>query len=283
MEDELLSLVQERLGAEARSVVRIDNGWDSIAFDVDDEWIVRLPRRPEVRADLRKEAALLPLLGRTLPIPVPEVAVLEDTPSTFVMVHPKIPGKPLSSSHEDPALANEVGGFLAALHEISGAAEAGLPELTTGDWLDEQVAFVKRCETVIRLLDSSEARRAESMFESYLSSLPELNPVLIHGDLGPEHVLCQDEAVTGVIDWSDARVGDPALDFAWLLHGPGEAFSETLLGAYVAAGGQAGSTFRERALYFHRLGPWHAVLFGLRTGRPELVESGLAGVRSRLP
>jgi aminoglycoside phosphotransferase (APT) family kinase protein len=282
VEDELRALVQERLGAEARTVVRIDHGWDSIAFEVDDEWIVRVPRRSEVRADLRKEAALLPLLGSALPVPVPEVAVLEDTLSTFVIVHRKLRGKPLSSASE-PALADEVGGFLAALHEISDVAEAGLPELTTRDWLDEQAAFAKRCETVLRLLDSNEARRAESMFESYLSRPPGFNPVLVHGDLGPEHILCRDLTVTGVIDWSDARVGDPALDFAWLLHGPDEAFSEALLGAYVAAGGRVDSTFRERALYFHRLGPLHGVLFGLRTGRPELVESGLAGVRAGLP
>jgi aminoglycoside phosphotransferase (APT) family kinase protein len=266
-----------------KSIVRIDHGWDSIAFDVDDEWILRLPRRPEVRADLRKEAALLPLLAPKLPVPIPEVAAVEDNPTAFVIVHRKLRGTPLSASVDEPSVARELGGFLAALHDIPAAAEAGLAETSEDDWLGEQIAFVERCEAVLEFLDAGERRRAESMFESYLARPPEYRPALLHGDLGPEHILCRGETVTGVIDWSDARVGDPALDFGWLLHAPAEAFRETLLEAYVAEGGRVDSTFRERALYFRQLGPWHEVLFGLRTGEAELVESGLTGVRARLP
>jgi aminoglycoside phosphotransferase (APT) family kinase protein len=36
--------------------------------------------------------------------------------------------------------------------------------------------------------------------------------VFIHGDLGAEHVFVHDGRITGVIDWSDAALGDPALD-----------------------------------------------------------------------
>ena len=265
------------------SIVRIDEGWDSVAFDIGDEWIIRVPRRPEVRADLRKEAALLPLLAGKLPVPVPEVAALEDNPTAFLIVHRKIRGTPLSASVDDPALARDVGGFLAALHDIAGVAEAGLPEITMRDWVDEQAAFVERCETVLQLLDPAERRRAEAMFEGYLSTSPEFRLALLHGDVGPTHILRQADAVAGVIDWSDARVGDPALDFGWLLPCPTEAFRDVLLDAYAAKGGRVDSTLQKRSLYFHQLGPWHEVLFGLRTGRAELVESGLAGVRSRLP
>ena len=38
--------------------------------------------------------------------------------------------------------------------------------------------------------------------------------VLAHADLGAEHLLAADGRLTGVIDWSDAAVTDPALDFA---------------------------------------------------------------------
>ena len=86
--------------------------------------------------------------------------------------------------------------------------------------------------------------------------------------------------MTGVIDWSDASLGDPALDFAWLLHGTGTAFGDALLRAY---GPVPGDALRARALSYHRLGPWHEVLYGLESERPEFVASGLAGVRRRLP
>jgi aminoglycoside phosphotransferase (APT) family kinase protein len=42
---------------------------------------------------------------------------------------------------------------------------------------------------------------------------------LIHGDLGPGHILIRDGAVTGIIDWTDSHLGDAALDLSWLLYG----------------------------------------------------------------
>ena len=42
---------------------------------------------------------------------------------------------------------------------------------------------------------------------------------LTHGDLGPEHVLVSASGdLAGVIDWEETSVGDPAWDFAYLLH-----------------------------------------------------------------
>ena len=39
----------------------------------------------------------------------------------------------------------------------------------------------------------------------------------IHGDLGAEHVFAHEGRITGVIDWSDAAIGDPALDHGRLM------------------------------------------------------------------
>jgi len=279
MDDDLRLRVEERLGLEIDRVVRIDHGWDSVAYDVNGSWIIRVPRRPEVRESLRLEAELLAPLAPELPVPVPLVTVFEDSESFFA-VHRKLQGRSLRS--DVPVLARQLGGFLAALHS-SAAGKAALPETSAGDWLDAQVAFAERCDAALALLASAERRQAQAMFEKHLSRTPHSDLVLVHGDLGPTHILCSDERLTAVIDWSDARIGDPALDFAWPLHGPGEEFADTLLGAYVAQGGRVDPTFRERALSFHRLGPWHEVVFGLERGRPDLVESGLAGVRQRLP
>jgi aminoglycoside phosphotransferase (APT) family kinase protein len=286
VEDELRDLVQERLGFDVDRVTRIDGGWDSLAFDIDDEWIVRMPRRPEVRAWLRQEAALLPLLAPALPAPVPEVAVLEDKDETFLLIHRKLHGEPLTAalrSGDKASLARELGVFLAALQAFAGAAEAGLGQPTAAELVAEEEAFTIRCERVLPLLDSSARRRARALLDSHRSWTPAFDPVLVHGDLGPEHILSRDGAVTGVIDWSDARMGDPAVDFGWPLHGACERFAEALLDAYVDHGGRVDDEFRDRALSYHRLGPWHEVIFGLERDRPEYVTRGLAGVRARLP
>jgi aminoglycoside phosphotransferase (APT) family kinase protein len=161
--------------------------------------------------------------------------------------------------------------------------KASLPKITGAEWDRAMSAFADRCEAVLALLEPAERRRAESMFGRQLAQSLELDPVLLHADLGPAHILCRGDAVIGVIDWSDARLGDPALDLAWVLHGAGEPFAETVLGVYGAESGRVDGPLRERALYFHQIGPWHEVLYGLETGRRDLVDSGLAGVRARLP
>jgi aminoglycoside phosphotransferase (APT) family kinase protein len=82
-----------------------------------------------------------------------------------------------------------------------------------------------------------------------------------------------------VIDWSDACLGDPALDFAWSLYDTGEAFGTRVLQAYER---ECGKDVGLCARFYHRLGPWHEVLFGLKRGRRELVAGGLERVRSGL-
>lgn len=75
--------------------------------------------------------------------------------------------------------------------------------------------------------------------------------------------------LVGVIDWGDAKVGDPAIDYAWLLNGP---FPDW----------DVDEDVRRRAQIYHRLGPWFEVEYGVRTEQTEWVRSGLAGLRSRL-
>ncbi|GAB3161187.1 hypothetical protein [Microbispora hainanensis] len=70
----------------------------------------------------------------------------------------------------------------------------------------------------------------------------------------------------------------PALDLAWALHGAPPVFARAVAAEYGAA-----PDLVERALLWHRLGPWHEVTYGLDTGGPDTVRSGLEGVLARLP
>lgn len=253
----------------ARTVVAIEDGWDSLVLEVDGEWIVRVPRRPEVRKWLAMEVRLLPALAPTLPVPIPQFAHVTEG----AVAYRKLPGAPVDASR--PHLGEQVGRFLAALHAfpVDRARELGVPE---SPWRETYRRFTRE------VLDAAElGPEAEAMVEDFLGD--EANfafaPRLIHADLGPEHILSVGDALTGVIDWGDARIGDPALDFAWLVHGTPPPFADAVLAAYPSPD----PSLRDRALFFHRLGPWYELHYGLHFGRPEFVASGLAGVQSRLP
>jgi len=53
------------------SCVVHSQGWDSVAVLVDDTFIFRFPKRPDVESQYRTEARLLPQLAATLSVAVP--------------------------------------------------------------------------------------------------------------------------------------------------------------------------------------------------------------------
>ncbi|MCH9753672.1 MAG: aminoglycoside phosphotransferase family protein [Alphaproteobacteria bacterium] len=51
--------------------------------------------------------------------------------------------------------------------------------------------------------------------EKLLSYIPEMG-YLVHGDFGYDNVIVNDNNITGVIDWAEAKIGDFLYDIAWL-------------------------------------------------------------------
>ena len=79
----------------------------------------------------------------------------------------------------------------------------------------------------------------------------------------------RDGRLAGVIDWGDARVGDPALDYAWALNGP-------------FADWDVDPDLRRRARFYHRLAPWYEAHYGLFTNQPAHFARGVEVIRDRL-
>jgi aminoglycoside phosphotransferase (APT) family kinase protein len=240
------------------SLVEADDGWDYKVLILDDEWVVRWPRHRLAVEEIEHEVELLPVLGPLLPVAVPRFDYVSRDP--WLVAYRLIRGEPLVD--EDP---DGVRAFLEALHAVDvEAVPAPRP-----DWLEsyrEQASEFRR--VVLPLLDPDERARGEALLAE-VETLTGFRPAVTHSDLGPSHLLVHDGKLAGVIDWGDARIGDPAIDYAWLLNGP---FSDW----------DVDDELRRRALFYHRLGPWFEVHYGDFTGRPEWVRSGLAGVRSRL-
>lgn len=255
---------------EPRTVVAIEEGWDSLVLEVNGEWIVRIPRREQVREWMATEVRLLPELAPTLPMPIPRFEHVSEAG----VAYRKLPGAPIDSP--SAALGHQAGRFLAALHAfpVERARELGAPSHDL-DWRDRYRRFTRE---VLDAAGPALGPEAEAMVAQHLEDDANFTftPRLLHADLGPAHLLTVGDELTGVIDWGDARIGDPALDFAWLLQQP---FAEAVLTAY----GEHDPGLPARALFYHRLGPWYELHYGLFFDRPGFVESGLAGVRSRLP
>lgn len=275
---EPLEVLRTRFPAlDVRDVRTIDAGWDSLVLEVNGEYVFRFPRRPEVEKWVERETLLLPELAGLLPVAVPRFDFVARN-GLLCVGYRKLFGDPAGSDLPERA-GEDVGRFLAALHAfpVERARSLGVPVFDVAAWREH---FERFCgdlrRRVLPLLTPAERERAEVVF----AEVPclDFDPVLLHGDLGPEHVLVRGGRVAGVIDWSDARVGDAALDFAWCLHGTSRSTADAVARTY----GLDDET-RERSLFYRRLGPWYEVLYGLDTGQERFVESGVAGIRSRLP
>jgi aminoglycoside phosphotransferase (APT) family kinase protein len=90
--------------------------------------------------------------------------------------------------------------------------------------------------------------------------------VLVHGDLGAEHLLYDGTRITGVIDWSDAAVSDPELDFARLYRDFGPDFLDRSVAAYQTQAGTPALDL-DRVEFFARCAALEDLSYGLRTGR----------------
>jgi aminoglycoside phosphotransferase (APT) family kinase protein len=110
--------------------------------------------------------------------------------------------------------------------------------------------------------------------ENFLDSTPPAEPQVVafcHNDLGAEHVLVDVEAnaVTGVIDWTDAAIADPVRDLALIYRDLGpKVFDLTL----AHCEGHLDDADRERAVFYARCKVLEDIAYGLRTGARRYAE-----------
>ncbi|HET6383084.1 MAG TPA: phosphotransferase [Armatimonadota bacterium] len=198
-------------------------GWDNTAFRVNDAFVFRFPRREIAVPLLIAETALTPALSPRLPLPIPSPRFIgrpaHDYPWPFAG-YPLIPGR-AASGLSDPQKVNNaalLGRFLAALHAIP---------------LREAMDLGARPDTMGRLEVGRRTARAKEELEQItrLGLIEDPSPflaildpareyaarcdTLTHGDLYPQHLLCDHTGrLSGVIDWGDSHIGDPAIDLA---------------------------------------------------------------------
>lgn len=244
----------------------IIEGWDSHAW-IDGPWIHRSPRRAEVRPRLLAEAALLPWLAPQLPLPVPVPELTEDG-----VRHLMLPGEPLEEG--STALGRELGAFLKALHAVDPAEAVAHGALDAATATAEKtIELAEFRDQIVPLLPAEVRTTANEL----LDRVAHVRTSLIHCDFGPEHILTTDGRITGIIDWTDALIGDPALDLCWPLNGAPAAVLAGLIEVYQPTPDQA-----ERAKDWADLSPWYGVHRGLRLDLPEDVETGLGEILARL-
>lgn len=271
------------------SINVLGEGWDSVAFLLNGELVVRIPKRPDVDRALRRERALLAAIAGILPAPVPDCTLLAENLPGFpsgIGAYPLIEGTPLDQSvalsGDGDRLAQELAAFLRVLHDIDACSlPAGLLETASmaSWWQDRWQLYTTVVPVIEQRIPAGASRAVRRGWEDAFAQAQRggFDPVLIHGDLAPEHLLVHERGgLAGVIDFGDATLGDSALDFAGLPDHLAarvvERYEEDEL---------ARRNLHVRRRFYWLTVPFHAIRAGLSWRRDDLIEEGLNGLSQR--
>ncbi len=254
------------------------------ALIVNDSLVFRFPRSHHATLMLKDEVAVLrairPLL--TWSIPEPEYGDLAgDAPFVGYRM---IPGEPLRrdafAALDDVTvlqrLADQLAAFLHELHSVPlDALGSHIPRRDSRQrWLQMYDDVRLKLMPLMRPDAREEVRQH---FESYLADPERLSftPALRHGDFGAGNILWQPEsgALTGVIDFSFAGIGDPAIDAA-AISTLGESFLQRMFNDYPAL-----ESMLDRVRFYRGTYALTEALDGLRDDDQEHFESGIRGYR----
>jgi aminoglycoside phosphotransferase (APT) family kinase protein len=263
-------------------------GWDNAAFLVDRRVVFRFPRRHVAAGLIEREIAVLPQIAAHLPLAISASHFIGVKTSEYPWAfagYDLIGGSTSCSlgltDSSRGALAEPLAEFLKALHGVEPAelVALGLPPDEIGR-LDHDKRLRMTHERAAALTEAGQLDSGD-FFTDWLEAHPtvtleDAKRRLVHGDLYARHILINESGQpTGVIDWGDVHLGDPALDIAIAhLILPSSAHA-AFRAAYGAIDDRTWTTARYRAIY-------HAILeldYGIREGDAGMRESGLTALR----
>lgn len=272
------------------SAALIGEGYGVVGFRVPDptgDWSVRIPRPQASWAipNLKLEAMLLPRLESAVTIETPRKSTLvcDNEGAVIAAIHRFVSGNSPSSrpirGAKRERLAAQIATFFRELHSFSPAEARCLDVRTVDLWPDLYQPLIAKTLPHLGRVGRAWLKARAIEFER-AGGTAEAPRVLTHGDIDGEHLLLDaDSNLAGVIDFGDAMIADPALDFAGILNDFSWSFLERLLAYY----GPIDSGLRARARFYIDVVPIFQVEYGehIRNGAERLTGIRRISARAR--
>lgn len=246
-------------------------------------WIVRAPKRAAAGAALEAEKGLLVALGRAreaglvsfaVPQPVGAAELGGDDGRAIVYTEVRGAQLMLANLEPGPGLAASVGRALAEIHElpITVVEDQGLPSYSAEEYRERRLA-----ELDAGIQTGKVPPRLADRWEHQLENVSwwRFDPTVVHGDMGEHQVFVADGAVSGIVDWMDARVADPADDLAWLVAAAPEDVLDSVVEAYSVSRRETRDTHvLDRARLASEMALMRWMMYGVRTDNADVMADG---------
>ncbi len=270
----------------------LDNhGWDSRVLFLKNGSVVKIPLADSCKK-LEKEYCVLksvkPLLGSLVPDRIALVMKKFRGKPFEVLSYRAIKGitiedaVPLSRDMET-SVWTQMTRILPAIHHHMppGLNKCGISSLNGPGWRDFYAGFLQDLrKTVFPILNDHLSSYLESQIITFVDddSNFEFRPALIHGDIDPRNLIWDTHSlrISGIIDWGDCMIGDPAFDYASML------FNERI-GLQLIRNQRelAGPGPIRRIEFYHRMVPVYWITYGVRNRREDLVRDGIRELENR--
>jgi aminoglycoside phosphotransferase (APT) family kinase protein len=198
--------------------------WGTVnaVYRLGEELAVRLPRRSEWESGIEKEMRWLPVLGRSLPLPIPEPVgrgVPSDNYPLKWAVYRWLKGTPMleAARVDQTTIAEELAAFVTAMQRIEAPSD---PPTS-----NRSVPLARHDKPMLATIPRLAAEGVDiagvtAAWEHALAAPGWCGtPVWLHGDLMPTNLLVRDDGgLAGVLDFGACTTGDPACEslLAWM-------------------------------------------------------------------
>ena len=228
-----------------------------------------MPKLEEARAEIDRQTRLgQRLSGRGFPVPRDWRLITRRDGSMLAGVYRYVAGVPApTGAREHVVLAEQIARFLTQLHSLPPALglECGARRLAL--WSDRYAPLIREYGARTGPQTQAWLRRQGERLERASVSAPA--PVLVHGDLQPAYVLCDErQHIVAILDFSGPQITDPALDFGRLVQHWGMRFADTVLRMYERP---ADAAFRDRMAIYAGVEPLRTIEAGVLRDLPHWV------------
>jgi len=212
------------------------NGWDNDILIINKQQVFRFPKTDQITDQIKNECELLEQLARKNPVlQIPRYKMIYEGDVLKAVTYPFLSGESLNEHpfdlRKNPENAQLLGDFLTKLHQIKGSHLSSIH--TFCYW---QSLFESLRKKVFTQLHGEEQQAIEEVFTYFLNKYPAFSykKVSIHGDLSASNILFDraENRISGIIDFTDAQMGDPAFDFAGIYWNYGPEYTRKVLSFY---------------------------------------------------
>lgn len=257
-----------------------NSGWDNDIIIINNDTVFRFPKTTEVADKVIKEVTLLEtLIKQPKTVNVPEYQLLYDGNKRLKCVYYRyIEGVSLSKFKRIPSRtenAKLLGIFLTNLHSLE--SQSNLTNVHTYGFWNKLYESVEK--DVFPFLKQYQQEEVSETFSEFLGdySTRFYPKTIIHGDLSSSNIIFDEESnrINGIIDFTDAQIGDPAFDFAGFYWRFGPEFTKEVLSNY--NGQESAETLYNRVEQFYGLQPvFHELLHAVHGGGNRNLETALS-------